>query len=83
MSGGHFNYEQYKIEQIADEVEQLIIDNASSDYPFSNATIDEFKVGLELLRKAQIYTQRIDWLVSADDGEDTFHERLKNDLSKL
>jgi hypothetical protein len=24
MSGGHFQYEQYKISQIADEVEQII-----------------------------------------------------------
>ena len=29
MSGGHFNYDQYKIGYIADEVEQLIRDNGS------------------------------------------------------
>ena len=26
------------------------------------------------------YTQRIDWLVSGDDGEDSFHSRLKKEL---
>jgi len=26
---------------------------------------------------------RIDWLMAGDDGEDTFHERLANDLAKL
>jgi hypothetical protein len=31
---------------------------------------------------AQIYTQRIDWLVSGDDGEDSFRERLKEDLEE-
>jgi hypothetical protein len=32
---------------------------------------------------AQIYAQRIDWLISGDDGEDSFRERLKEDLEKL
>jgi hypothetical protein len=89
MSGGHFNYEQYKIEQIADEVEQIIISNNGDKidqhgyrigYSFSEETIAEFKKGLDVLRQARIYAQRIDWLVSGDDGEDSFHTRLKKDL---
>jgi hypothetical protein len=32
------------------------------------------------LNQALIYAQRIDWLVSGDDGEDTFHARLAEDL---
>jgi len=27
MSGGHFNYTQYQLTQIADDIEQLIVDN--------------------------------------------------------
>ena len=89
MSGGHFDYNQYKIGYIADEVEQLIIDNDSTEedewgyskgHHYSPETIAKFKKGLDILRKAQIYAQRIDWLVSGDDGEDSFHRRLKNDL---
>jgi len=38
---------------------------------------------LDLLRKAEIYAQRIDWLVSGDDGNDTFLKRLEEDLNKL
>ena len=92
MSGGHFNYDQYKIEYIADEVEQLIINNDSEELDeygsqlgshFASETIDEFKKGLLLLRQARVYVQRIDWLVSGDDGEDSFHSRLKYDLEKL
>lgn len=30
-----------------------------------------------------IYTQRIDWLLSGDDGEESFHSRLKEELDKL
>ena len=46
-------------------------------------TMAEFKAGLEILRQAHIYAQRIDWLMSGDDGEDSFHRRLKHDLEKL
>jgi len=43
----------------------------------------EFRNGIDLLKRAQIYAQRIDWLLSSDDCEDTFHVRIKKDLSKL
>ena len=52
-------------------------------YNFSDKTIEEFKNGIEILKKAYIYAHRIDWLVSGDDGEDTFHKRLKEDLEEL
>lgn len=88
MSGGLFDYEQYKIIEIADKVEQIIIDNNKKDEfgysnDFSKETIEEFKKGLKYLRLAQVYAQRIDWLVSCDDGEEGFHRRLKKDLTEL
>lgn len=46
-------------------------------------TIEEFKQGLSILRKAYIYAQRIDWLLSGDDGEESFHKRLKEELDNL
>jgi len=49
-------------------------------YDYPDEVIEKFKEGVELLRKAQIYAHRIDWLVSCDDGEQTFLERLKEDL---
>ena len=92
MSGGHFNYDQYRIGQMADEVEHLILTNDSEEvtewggrkgWHFTPETIAEFKTGLRKLREAAIYAQRIDWLVSGDDGEETFHARLKADLAQL
>lgn len=92
MSGGHFDYKQYSIGYIADQVEHLIHVNESQElnewgqlvgYGFSAETIEEFKKGLHYLQMAQIYAQRIDWLVSGDDGEDNFHKRLAKDLSEL
>ena len=94
MSGGHFDYTQYQISRIADEVEQLILTNGQkrehkeeweNEYhdEYSPEVIEKFKEGLLLLRKAQIYAQRIDWLVSGDDGEESFFRRLEKELGEL
>ena len=86
MSGGHFDYNQRIINEIADEIENIIKTHNIEDedgycYNFSEKTIEEFKTAFELLKKSAIYVQRVDWLISGDDGEDTFHERLKEELN--
>ena len=92
MSGGHFQYKQYELGHMADEIEQLILDNDSEEvneygdtkgYGYSPETIAKFKIARMSLLLAQIYVQRIDWLVSGDDGEDSFHSRLKHDIEAL
>ena len=50
---------------------------------YSDETIAEFKKGVEILKKAYIYAQRIDWLLSGDDGEESFQKRLEEDLKEL
>lgn len=82
MSGGHFDYNQHRIFDIAESVESLILDNAKT-YRLSDKTIAEFRVGLKHLRLAHAYVQRIDWLVSGDDGEESFHNRLGKDLELI
>lgn len=52
-------------------------------YGYSKETITEFKKAVHILKQAEIYAQRIDWLLSGDDGEENFHKRLKDDLEKL
>jgi hypothetical protein len=88
MSGGHFDYKQYGIGYIADKVEQLIYSNESQEHNewgerYSVETVEEFKKGLYYLKMAEIYAQRIDWLVSSDDNEDSFHKRLAKDLAEV
>lgn len=108
MSGGFYHYSQYKIQEIADELEQVIRKNGKTiphqrhkidqDKPFgypdphfdyeegnnySEEVIEEFKKGLKFLRIAYIYARRTDWLLSGDDGEDDFLERLKQELDVL
>ena len=77
MSGGHFDYHQYRIREIAESVEDII-----QNYKYPPEVLEKIKEGLDVLKKAEIYTQRIDWLVSGDDGPETFLERLKEDLNK-
>ena len=40
----------------------------------------EISNGLDYLNLAGIYTKRLDWLFSGDDGEDSFFERLEEEL---
>lgn len=99
MSGGHFDYKQRYLKEIAESIQRVIDDNLKEvknkdrwhevwddriyyyDYP--EEVIAKFKEGVELLLKAQVYAQRIDWLLSGDDGEQTFLERLQEDLKQL
>ena len=60
-----------------------LYDWAKYYYCFSPETIEKFKEGYKKLKEAYIYAQRIDWLLSGDDGEETFHKRLKEDLDEL
>ena len=75
MSGGHFDYQQYRINDIAHEIDRLV---ASGDY--EPAEVTEFRKGIAALKRAAVYVQRIDWLVSGDDGPDSFHICLASDL---
>jgi hypothetical protein len=52
-------------------------------HKYPDEVIEKFKEGLNIIRQAQIYAQRIDWLVSGDDGNDSFLRRLESDLNEL
>ena len=53
-------------------------------YPeYTEETIQIFKDAVKILRKAAIYANRIDWLLSGDDGEDNLKERLEEELKEL
>ena len=84
MSGGYFDYQQYRIEDIATAIDELIgtnDDNRPDEYGtprglgYSPETIARFREAAHTLRRARDMAQRIDWLVSGDDGEDSFHKR--------
>ena len=89
MSGGHFNYQQYRLRDIADEIATIVDNNDSKKldedgYPLGRGypppVIEKFTEAVKTLRRAEIMAHRIDWLLSGDDGEETFLERLEKDL---
>ena len=77
MSGGHFNYSQYTMGNIADEIEDVIGSNShilskykfgdAIGYDFSQRTIEKFQEAIGVLRIAAIMVHRIDWLLSCDE----------------
>lgn len=108
MSGGQWDYLQYRFTDVIEDIKSEIersgkpktkeelkeeswrgsdwYDKYPEDlihYKYSDEVIEEFKKGLELIQKAQIYMHRIDWLLSGDDGFESFIDRLKEDLSNL
>jgi hypothetical protein len=89
MSGGHFDYAQYRFGEIAEDVARLIRDNGKHEPDgwatpeYSAATLARFREAAALCRRCEILVHRIDWLVSGDDGEDDFHRRLDKELLGL
>lgn len=75
MSGGHFNYAQYQMNDYADECESL-----AANYPADIAA--KFHETAHWLRRASEMLQRVDWLVSGDDGEESFRKRWKVEVRK-
>ena len=106
MSGGAFDYKQYQIREIweniqgeldkqgkeksKEDLQYYYDDEYFEKYPeekfehvYRQDVQQIFKDGIEILKKAEIYAQRIDWYLSGDDGEDSLVSRLKSDLDEL
>lgn len=105
MSGGTFDYAQYRMRDIAERIESEIyrsgrkktdreIQNEIRDwyhghvpdthyYEYPADVIEKFKEAVKIIRTAEIYAQRIDWLLAGDDGEETFINRLQAELKSL
>jgi len=108
MSGGAFDYNQYKIGYIADQIDEVIVKNGIEKtsqelkdeswrdpewyekypedkfhYKYPDEVIEKMKEAVKALHIAQEYAQRVDWLLSGDDGEESFLSRLEENLKKI
>ena len=99
MSGGTFDYSQRTIELIADDIEQTILEAGrkipdvlleehqhrySREIPLEEQYYSSYnRKAVYILRMAYIYAQRIDWMLSGDDGEDDLVRRLNQELHEL
>ena len=82
MSGGRFNYLQtrYEWDEAIETINMHIKENPDE---YDEDILLRFKLGLYHIEVARIYLQRIDWLLSGDDGDGSFKKRLKEDLDEL
>lgn len=77
MSGGYFEYNQHHIIDILEKVNELHI----SDFEETDSKLeDDIEHLRDLLEECYTRTQRLDWLLSGDDGLETYHERLTKEL---
>lgn len=99
MSGGAFDYRQFQIQILVDELQEYIDKNGrlrtqeelddelwnkeTHHYKYTDEVIDKFKAAVKSLKQAKIYATRIDWLLSGDDSEMTFFKRLDEELKEL
>ena len=104
MSGGHFDYNQYRINDIADRIERILNrqgkekpkDELYGDkeyyekypdeiyhYTYPKIVQEKLREAVKQLKIAAVYAQRVDWFLSGDDGEESFIERLEEDLNTL
>lgn len=105
MSGGRFDYKQWHIGNIADNIEQEVITSGKPipkqrwqyweidrfrehpeeavNYAYPESTLRLMEEAVYALRAAAIYAQRVDYLLSGDDCEESFEERLQEELAEL
>ena len=77
MSGGHFDYLQYRIDDAANEIERK---QTWSGEDFSEETLAKFRQAAITLRLAAKMLHRIDWFLCDDDGEVSFNQRWDEDI---
>ena len=95
MSGGHFEYRQYILEDIINKIEETQADvntkPTTEDEEWSYYNFVEDNEGFNLicntakfyLEMAQVLAHRLDWFLSSDDGEESFHQRTVEDVDKV
>ena len=80
MSGGHFEYNQFRIDDITDEIDELIeANNTPKRENYPPEVIERFKVASKTLKVARKMAHEIDWLVCGDTGTDSFIKRWNLD----
>lgn len=104
MSGGYFDYNQYRINDIADRIERNLNRQGKEKpknelygdkeyfekypdekyyYTYPKIVQEKMLEAVKQLKIAAVYAQRVDWFLSGDDGEESFIERLEEDLNAL
>ena len=82
MSGGHFDYDCFRISEFAENLKHEIDvnDDKTEDkfgdrrgYHFNINTLNRLTVAHRIIEKAGKLAKEIEWLYSGDHGEDSFN----------
>jgi hypothetical protein len=79
MSGGHFDHNQCHIHTIAESIQSYL--DGGNEYGYCPEVLEKMEHAVKVLNEAFVYAHRIDWLLSDDDGEQTFLKLLEEDLN--
>lgn len=84
MSGGHFDYIQHRIRDVACELRTLVEGSRLfDDDSYPGEVIDKLAECACITELAALYIHRVDWLLSGDDSEETFIKRTDSDLREF
>ena len=90
MSGGHFDYKEYWVKEIAQQVEEALDIHKNKykgvyDYlqDCDDEAIKEIEEGAILLRKAYRFAYNVDRLLSGDSGPESVLEDYKEDCENI
>ena len=92
MSGGTWNYIQYRFRDIEYDLNKLIEQNNSEELNewgemignhYSPETIEKLRATAKHVRETAIMLERADYLIAGDDSERGFHKRWDEDLKTL
>lgn len=83
MSGGHFDYVQHGISDAASQLRRELADPESYASSMEPDIRESLALCASMLEQASTRLQRADWLLSGDDGEESYRRRLAEDLSRI
>jgi hypothetical protein len=72
MSGGHFNFSPYMLEDIADSIETDVKAQQLGEHPWPKAVVTRLKTTAVQLRKLAKMVHHADYLFSGDHGPESF-----------
>ena len=73
MSGGHFDYDQYRLLYLEEEMQEVLNDKDRKLHPL---IVKEVKDISEQLKSLYQRIHDLDYFLSADTGEDTYIKKL-------
>lgn len=87
MSGGTFDYVEFRLQEVQDKLQKVINGNDGSDPEvyannYKPETIKALQEIVQLVQIAQISIHRADYLIAGDDSEESFHKNLTEEIQK-